>query len=331
MPLEVALRELDLTAESATADKVERAFKRKAHDAHPDHGATRDTWDRLEEARRVALANFGEAVGGALEVRTLRELVVANQAALNQARRKEETADTKRSVVRRRTSAVTSAKRRAWAITALGAAGTALYKLLQALLRPVDLPVAPIFDQGTVIVTISLAAVGAAGILLKLYADRIEQAVEDLTAELADSDTFRLLLDEISTCCPDYLGPGRWCNRSQFETGVAIWIEHAPRRLQRILLQWMEKPLLTLGLEPPPLASIARRVRVADATRLILAKGVEVGILEQRRDQSATTKYAWVFAGDPVPLSDDGVSGLEGDRLHVPIEDHPREHQSSAS
>jgi hypothetical protein len=321
MPLDAALRELDLNHLPTTTEEVERAFRVKAHAAHPDHGASRDAWDKLEQARKVVLAHCSDT-GSALEIRALREVVLANQTVLNQVRRKDETAETKRAVIRRRTSAVTSAKRRAWAVTGVGAVSTAGYKLVRSVFYSDSYRSPPVFDRTTVLVTILLASMGVIGIALKLYADRLEQAVEDLTAELSDRDTFLLLMAEI--CAPESaaLARGRWWTRTRLEEGVAQWMDGVPD-LFRVGTPWS-----FLGVARPALASIARKVGAADTTRLMLAKGLEVGSLEQRSAASDVTEYAWgaVAAG---PSPDGGPAGPGADPASTG--DDPREPQWSTS
>lgn len=48
-----ALEVLGLTDGVLERD-VDKAFRKLARDMHPDHGASRATWDKLQEARDVA-------------------------------------------------------------------------------------------------------------------------------------------------------------------------------------------------------------------------------------------------------------------------------------
>lgn len=295
MDLDEALCLLDLQADDTTTAKdVEQAFRQQARRVHPDAGGSRADWDALEEAQQVALRHFAE-VGTELEVLTLRELVLANQSALNLARRREETADTMHAVVRRRTSPLIRARRLSWGFTTASAIALALYKLLEAFPAEGQGPEAApkLFDTQTIFFTLIISAIGLAGLFFKIRADRITQAVEDLTAELGDHEVFSRLRSEIDrNTQPGGNNGSGWWDGKQLEAKVSRWIDGRPSNrpgpapFARV---WLES--LFHLLDPPPLAAIARKIGGTDAARIILRKGLEIGAIESHRD--SPDLYAW--------------------------------------
>lgn len=292
MHLDDALYLLQLTDDGAiTPRDIERAFRRQARNVHPDAGGSRTDWDALKEAQQVALHHYDE-VGAELEVQTLRELVRANRSALELAQRREETADTKHAVVRRRTSSLIKARRLTWGFTTASAIALALYKLLEAFAAAGGDPEATpsfLFDAQTIFFSLSISIIGLIGLLFKIRADRIAQAVEDLTAELGDHEVYSQLKDEID----QYGGvdEGAWWSVGQLEGKVGRWINPRLSGLSGpdLIRAPFELRLHLFGA--PSLAAIGRRIGDRDATRIVLRKGLEIGAIRSSRESLGL--YAW--------------------------------------
>jgi hypothetical protein len=299
MPLHDALilLGLDLHGESGSAD-VERAYKRRAPHSHPDSGGTREAWDLLEEARRVALAATdrmpgpppGMALvrlgGAALEAMSTREVALVGQQELDLARRARQAAATERAVIRRRTSQLARAKRQAWIMCVVAALAAGLYQIFK-----VATAGHATADGIGISFAIIVAVAVTLGALLKLRADNIADAITDFTAMLGDLDDHASLLERIGAAGDPHgdLGAGRWWPRASLEEALARWSAVRRNLPSRILAQPEE-----LGLLPQrgELRSRAALVGPVDAAELIIAKALESGTLEEARGE-AGRRYAW--------------------------------------
>ncbi|MCW3049163.1 MAG: hypothetical protein JWO74_3447 [Solirubrobacterales bacterium] len=297
LPDALILLGLDPHGELLTAD-VERAYRRHTPRAHPDRGGTREAWDLLQQARRVAL----EACDGvpalppgtelvrpgdaALERMSIREIALAGQRELALVRRAQEAAATERTVIRRRTSRLARAKRQAWTMAVLAALTAGLFQVFRVITA------GDAAADGVAVAAAVIAAVaGAVGALLKMRADNIAQAIEELTAMLGDVDDHGALLESVAAVGdPDGdLGAGRWWPRASLEEALHRWSVVRPDLPSRIMAPYEEFGLLPQRAELRPLAAL---VGPADTAELVIAKALESGTLEEARGDGGR-RYTW--------------------------------------
>lgn len=315
---------LGLPVNASEAD-VDNAFRSIARHAHPDRGGSRDLWDALQMARSVARRTardmtvehqYGHQLLQLGEARSPAQLAVAASRELAGLRRIAETTELRRIVIRRRTSRLLAAKRRVWLAATLCAAAGGLMQLLRLLVPsggtarlgpdyPIDLGPVPWpwaitpgrINTYSVVLGGIVAVVGVIGLVLKVRADHIEHAVEDLAAELAEREQQWRLLEELEELSEGVMAPGTWWTAKDLSRVLAGWswrrlAEPAPsvRDLARSLVR-------REGLwSAPRLPALTKRLGGDDTARLLIARSLETGVLHERWNQDGfanETVYVW--------------------------------------
>ena len=213
MSLADAYLALGLT-ENPTSEAVERAFRRLAQTAHPDRGGCRQEWDRLVEARTVALrehtaVSVNTSTTSELELasrltaalRVLESRDGSSEVELTTLRRLDEASRVERAVIRSRTSRLAAMKRRAWWSSSAGIVILAGTQAVAAI-GPQGRAGQPEFDvqlgQWTLPVAAVIAMAGLLGAIYKIRAERIEHAIADLSATVSDLEVQRAISQEIA-------------------------------------------------------------------------------------------------------------------------------------
>jgi hypothetical protein len=274
---------------------------------HPDHGANREAWDLLQLARQIALeaceepeqaapgSEIVELPGVALERLSARELALAAHREVGLARRAREAVATERSVVRRRTSRLARAKRRAWTAGVFAALISVAYQAGR--LATVGSAAADgVAVSGAAIVALTVAA----GALFKLQADNLQQRIEDYTSLLEDFDGHEPLLAEIVASYTGEAPPDRWWARAEMEDAVYQWSTPGELHpLARSMEIYERLGLLPSAIELKPLAWA---IGASDATELLVAKALESGTIEEK-GRGRNRQYSWPVHGAPGRLS----------------------------
>lgn len=251
-------------APDASIAQIGAAFRRAAKQAHTDtESGDRDEWERVVAARD-ALLDHGDAL---VRVDIAQALVRSQSQALERVeKRNERTAATEsavRSVMLRHTSPLDRKKRAAWTAGAVAAGvGT-----LITVIRTVAVG-ATGYSEGVAIAAFMAGAYIVAGLftligfVLQFRAQQLTHAVEDVTAQLSRRANYLSLLNEIRESA--YL-PMPW-GTEEFNDAIEEWAE-------------------TTSRHPSSLASTARDIGSRDFAELVIAKGVELEVLDEEAEE----------------------------------------------
>jgi DnaJ-like protein len=248
--------------EGASREEIESAYRRAAKLAHPDvAGGDRDRWDLLIEARDLLLGARG---GDLVPVHVAVELARVQEKALIRIDERHERAGATQgevqSVVRRHTSNLDRRQRAAWA-AGIFSGGIAL---AVAVLRAVVLT-GPSAEQNAVFATmiavfaLAAAGAGAVGFVARTRAEHLRHMIEDVTNQLSQRAQYLRVLTEIRQAS------GReppW-EAESFDEAIDEWTDVVGRG------------------ERASLAFTASRIGPRDFGRLVVAKGLELGVLEE--------------------------------------------------
>jgi hypothetical protein len=255
----------DLLGTGMDADPaaIKAAYRRAAKRAHPDspEGSTRK-WDEILEARDLLMgASKGQElvpISVAVELARTQDKALALRE--DHQDRIAEVDATLHEIVRRQTSKLNERKRSAWAL-GVGAGGIALVVTLLRAVALTGLGGQENVAVVTVISVLSVAAGAAAAVgwILRIRAERIAHLVEDATTQLSSRGQFARVLGEIE--------------REGYHSSP--W---TPDEFDEAIDEWA---LQVGSYEPRSMAVTALRVGRADFSRLMIAKGLELGLLTE--------------------------------------------------
>ncbi len=281
-----ALRILGLPREFALSD-VEERFVELMKQRHRDIGGSDDETRALLEARDVLRESIGGAsiapldsdtriiVQDAVPSRTLSELLQRSQAAID-------------SVATVHVAEYRAQRRIAVVFGAVGAA-----------LAAVTSDLVPLFQVGgdaswilTAAGAIAAALFSIRATLLTSAAERVETTVKLVGEHLSERESWGRVWHELTSAVPT--NPP-W-SREEIENLVREWI----RPLRRLLLvSRLAIPRAVRGSDPP-VQIVARDVGFRDFSRILIAKGIENGMLEEEEEISngqLRTKYNTTIRG----------------------------------
>jgi uncharacterized protein YhaN len=251
----------------ASSEEISNAFRKAARRTHTDSPTgDRAEWDRVVEARDLLL---GKDPGSSLvRVDLAQELVRGQNEALERVEQRREQADATQSALQsvtlRHTSSLNRRKRTAWTMGAIAAGlGTLLTIVRTVAISGTDRP------EETVIAASLAGAYFVAGVfvlvgfLLQFKAQQLGDAIEDVTAQLSRRANYLELLNEIRGT--SHL-PAAWL-MVDFEQALEEWTD------------------ATASHHPTSLASTAREIGARDFGELVIAKGLELGVLSEKTEE----------------------------------------------
>jgi hypothetical protein len=251
------------TGTDADAVAIKAAYRQAAKRAHPDspEGSTRK-WDELLEARDLLMgvSKGQELVPISVAVELARTQDKALALREDHQDRITEADSTLHEIVRRQTSKLNERKRSAWAL-GVGAGGIALVVTLLRAVALVGLggPENAGVVTGISILSVAAGVAAAVGWVLRIRAERIAHLIEDATTQLSSRGQYARVLGEIER--EGYLQPP-W-TPDEFDQAIEEWA-------------------LSVGsYEPRSMAVTALRVGCADFSRLVIVKGLELGLLTE--------------------------------------------------
>jgi len=277
MTYDEAVRRLGLEA-GASSSAIKARYGELARKLHPDTGrstASDKLMAKLNVAREVALRGPSPATAGGktshqagrttgqqlVPVSVISEVVRAQQQALTRTEERRRTsADATRAIVRHETTRLVRIKRLATAAAGVAAGATALTAVIRAVAVP------GISDAGSnemevviIVFGVVAASAGAVAWVFNMRAQSVEHLVEDATDALGDRATYLAIITEIVR-----------------SSGRALpWKAHD---LRSAVSKWVNE----IGYrERDSVAALAQRVGVPDFTRLLVAKGAELEVLEE--------------------------------------------------
>jgi DnaJ domain len=290
----------------ASLDEIRARYLARAKAAHPDRGGSNDEMAALAAAYELVVTARSEARRELIERPSAAVAVPPFSLALREERR-EDTARTMREVVRHQTSALRQARRQGtWA--AIACAGLAAVLAFTQTLHLDTIQTSNGFEEVpyhwlTSSVRVSLFALFAvlAAILGLLswrasaHATWIEGALEDLADTLSDKNSYLELMVELS----DAGDLKEHWTRSDLVRAIEGWIDpgrhkqSVPRALVLRSLFGLVAANRDVGI---PLHDLAVVPGPVDLAALIISKGLERGVIEERRRDGALPGYFYSIA-----------------------------------
>ena len=285
----------------ATDDEVRTRYRHLARRAHSDHGGADAEMARINEAYAIVLESR-EGASGDLLLR--RNLDLTTRASAEIARKEELREDSRRAfdgAIRHRTSRLKQAKRQGtWAAIASGGLGVII-----ALMRTLQLDTVDTFEGEEVwltsttrllliLICLSLSALFAfLAWRASLRANWLETALEDFSDSLSDKNSFLRL---ISILRSEAGLPERW-TRDDLTESISHW--SAGKRPMRSRLLVAES---IMGLISPrarheeiPLEDLANVAGPVDTARLIISKGLERELIDEKPAPEDPHAYAYTL------------------------------------
>jgi hypothetical protein len=298
---EDAMRILGLEAD-ASATEIDDRFHRLARETHPDQGGNTDDFRRVLEARdRLRLeapsSDLVRARGSDLQAAQPVDLVTLERERDTYKRHREKSEQVTKGLVRAQVNRLTRGRRRANFVAWLGGGAGAVTLAVRATGSTaedyVEIPwVAPVLIL-SIFISVTCAAVG---FVISGRTTRIEQAIEDAAETMSDRSVYLDLFYEFV----DELGNHTSWISGEIEEAVEWWSKRysgrgslnfgadgsAPvlRRLATWASQFTSRTITWLsgGTEAnPTLADLAAVIGAGGFTRLLIAKGIENGLLTE--------------------------------------------------
>jgi len=266
----------------ATVEEIRVAHSRLAKRFHPDAGGSTADMAGLNEARDVALANRSANGEAMLPVSVVRDLVKAQTDLVrDQTERREATDRAERSIVRYEVDRLERRRRMAGLVaTVSGGLGLLIGFLRAAVLSGVSDAQSETF--AVVIAAIACVAAGFALLAWTLSAGvkSFEDLVKDASDALSDRGPYLAVITEIEEKSGK---PSPWLQGS-LNDAISAWAQ--------------EIGLTVRG----SVAELAHRVGPEYFAKLLIAKGVELGMMEERisnLEGRLRIEYELVWAGEP--------------------------------
>jgi len=293
---------------NATEEDIRRSFRQKVLEAHPDRGGSEEQVTALIEARDLLLQE--PSASTALATTAAGSLAPAEERAIRAAERSEHRAVAKGIAERltlRQVSPLRTARNTYFLISGIGALATALFTAVERV--SVLMKFSPL---SSLAFTGSVTALSALlGLIAQQRVQRIQMAMEE-TMHYLDSKAD--CADLLSAVLAD-AGPPPW-GLSRFGHFLSRGLRsHAEAELPPPLRGTLRQGLQDLFLLGPlaflfgprrgPLAwrmlALLRQMGPDDFARLVLAKGMEHGVLKEvsTYDEGAFPKVAYAPATQP--------------------------------
>lgn len=279
----------------ASDQEVKDRYRDLARRAHPDQGGSDTEMASLADAYALVRSSRDESKGSLV---TLHSTALVKPNSDDLVRREELRADSKRvfdAAIRHRTSRLKQAKRQGtWA--AIGSAGIGL---IVALLKTLGLDSVQtregdeVWLTSTTRLTLVIACLALSSFFgflawrASVRSTWIESALEDLSDSLSDKNSYFRLMQRLQK---EGL-PEDW-TRDDLIHGVSRWSKYDEERSPGARGRFIKDS--AVGLLFPhtyhdgiPLEEIARTASPVDSANLIIAKGMERGLISEQRSSSA--------------------------------------------
>ncbi|HEX6153304.1 MAG TPA: J domain-containing protein [Solirubrobacterales bacterium] len=285
----------------ATDEEIRTQFRQLARRAHSDHGGADAAMARLNEAYAI-VKESREGANGALLPR--QDLDLATTASAEMARKEELRDDSRRafdSAIRHRTSRLKQAQRQGtWAAIASGGLGVVI-----ALMRTLQLDTVDTFEGEEIwltsttrllliLICLSLSAIFAfLAWRASLRASWFETALEDFSDSLSDKNSFLRLIGILRT---EAGLPERW-TRDDLIDSISHWSEGKRPMRSRLLVAESIMGLISprAGHEEIPLEDLANVAGPVDTARLIISKGLERELIDEKPAPEDPHAYAYTL------------------------------------
>lgn len=263
-------RDLLGVGKHATRQEMQSAYRHVAKEAHPDAvNGSDDKWEALSEAHDLLMSR-AESSQELVPLSLALDLVRVQEKGLvlreKQKQRAAKAEATLKSIVRSQTSRLDERKRKAWAV-GVGVGGIAI---VVTLLRAVALTGIAGEENAVVVLVISLLSVVAGiaagwGWFFRVQTERLAHFIEDATAQLSDPGQYVQVLNEI-----------------EVEGGHSPpW---TPGELEEAVDEWS----IQIGdFDRRSMGMQALKIGKFDFTRLLIAKGLELELLEEKTRQQS--------------------------------------------
>lgn len=285
----------------ASSEEVKKRYREMAHLAHPDQGGTDTEMAELADAYASIRASRDEA--GVVIPRNQSDPMVRASAEL--ARKEELRNDSQTAfdaAIRHQTSRLKQAKRQGtWIALASGGLGVII-----AFMRTLNLDSFDNFEGREVrwissstrlsLILICLAISGVFAFLAwraSLRATWIETALEDFSDNLSDKNSFLRLIGLLSS---EANLPSRW-TRDDLTRSISLWSRRDRSRHRQLLVARSILGLVSAraGQDEIPLEELARVAGQVDTAKLIISKGLERELIEERPVPDDPHAYAYTL------------------------------------
>lgn len=268
--------------EGASVGEIRAAHSRLAKQFHPDAGGSTAAMASLNEARGVALANAVDNGEAMVPVSAVQDLVrVQTDLVRDQSERREATDRARRAIVRHEVDRLERRRRTAGlAATVSGGLGLLIGFLRAAVLSGVSDAQSGQFALVIGVVAVVAAAFALVAWMLSVRVKYFEDLVRDASDALSDRGTYLTVIDEIE----GRSGKSSPWLRGSLHEAISAWIQE-------------------IGLDVRgSVAELAHRVGPEYFAKLLIAKGLELGVMEERissPDGRPRIEYELVWIREP--------------------------------
>lgn len=248
--------------DGASSGEIRDAHSRLAKRFHPDAGGSTAAMAALNEARDVALANADADGGAMVPISVVRDLVrVQTDLAREESERQQATERAERAIVRYEVDRLERRRRTAGLVaTVSGGLGLLIGFLRAAVLSGVTDAQSEQFAVVIAAVAVVAAAFALAAWMLNVRVKYFEDLVKDASDALSDRGAYLAVVAEIE----ERGGKSSPWLRESLHDAISTWVQE-------------------IGLNVRgSVAELAHRVGPESFAKLLVAKGLEVGVMEER-------------------------------------------------
>lgn len=267
MTIEEALKILDLP-ESSTIEEIERRYKTLIKDIHPDkQNGNNDKASDLNNAREFAVKHISEKSTSLSIIRQVAELIKVDNTAML---KKQEYRSQSDAIFSRATRRSINKYKQMQSMTKLVGAFSAALALASS-------NILPIFDKYfgdnpiySTAFTIMTFATGIYYLMFNTMTEKIKDSLDDFKETLDDKASYYDIVNSILLESSDLK---KVFSRREFDRAIQKWLDTS----RHVMLERLE---LDTIIDKDTLRRTARRLGETDFSKLIIAKGLEKGILK---------------------------------------------------
>lgn len=268
MTIQEAFKILDISITS-TIEEIDKKYKALIKEVHPDkkNGDTEKA-STLNNAREVAINYINEMNTSSAMIRQVVELIKVDNTAIVKRQEYRTQSD---SIFSRATRRSINKYKQMQSMAKLFGAFSAALALVSSNIIPIfakyfdDNPIYPAFF------TMLTFTTGTYYLMLNTMTERIKDSLEDVKETLEDKSSYYDIVNSILLESPDL---NKVFSKKEFEKTIQNWLLTS----QYVMLEKLELDIL---IDKDNLRRTARRIGESDFSKLIIAKGLEKGILKE--------------------------------------------------
>lgn len=276
--------------ETASRDEIESAWRSAIKNVHPDSGkeSDADAVSEILDARKVALSEGNASSTGLVPLARVTDLIKLQQGEIAAKARASEQA--MRGVVMHHIGTLAFRRRQRTILAGISAGVATVLGLLTALIRvspDADIEVQSLLGTMTGAFALIAAGLGLLAWRIATLERSLQMELDDVAETLSDKAAFSDTINEV--------GLGSFFTKSQLQEAIREWsangMPSGARSPSSGLFGGMYRSV--------PLASTAHAIGPVDFGKLFLAKGIELGLLEEveRETSDGSVDYGFSRAG----------------------------------